>query len=405
MKLLIAPLHYFANKIDGSEYTRSYEYLEYLSLDPEYSGDVLVAYSDIKKIGKFKIHSFLKNKPSFISIILRLKFIPWVFYKTFVLSLVNKYDCVWHQGPFAINETFSLISIFRNIIPGKYKLVFGPILTPHSVRKINGMGIIKMDKEGKIVKHSIWNEIDLWIYKNFSKSFSFLSNLTLKKADRVLTIDTTGFEMLRNNGITNLKVLTLTLPENNFFKRPRHLKNRIVKFLNVSYLVGRKRTEDIVEAVNILVNKKGIKNIHLNIVGDGPEKEKIAALIEHYKISKYVNLIGLVPRTEVGKYYKESDIFLSGSISDIMPGMYFEAMAASLPMVIAENVTSLEFKLNNFGGFVVEGKKPLAIAEAIIKILSDKNLYYEFSSRNYKLINGRYNFKKGMERLKNEFKN
>lgn len=405
MNLLIAPLHYFANRIDGSEYTRSFEYLEYLSKSANYSGDVLMAYSDFNKIGGFKIHSFLKIKPTFISIPLRMFFIPWIFYKSWNLTLKNKYDCIWHQGPFAINETFSLVSILQRLLRRRQKMVIGPILTPHSVRKISGMGIIKMGKDGELVRHSIWNEIDLFFYKKFSKTFSYLSFLTLKKAHKVLTIDSTGKSMIKKLGIHNVQVLTLTLPDKNFLSKPKSNPNKIVRLLNVSYLVGRKRTDDLVEAVNILVNKWNIKNIKLKIVGDGPEKLNITYMIKKLGLEDYVEMIGLVPRTKVHIFYKEADIFLSGSISDIMPGMYFEAMSASLPMVISENVTSLEFKRINFGGIVVKGESPQLVAKAIFKIMNNKGLYYKYSRRNYKLINSKYNFEKGMEKLKYVFEN
>lgn len=404
MKLLIAPLHYFANKVDGSEYTRSYEYLEYLSKDKSYSGDVLVAYTDINRVGNFNIHGFLKKKPTFISIPLRFVFIPWVFIKSIVLSYKTKYDCIWHQGPFAVYETFSLVSIFRNLLKHRPKILIGPIITPHSVRKVSGMAIIKKNEKGELVRHSFWNELDLFFYKKFSKTFSSLSRLTLRNADQVLAIDKTCKKMVTDQGVKNVSVLTLTLPENNFLSKPKSIGSKNpVQLLNVSYLVGRKRTEDLIEAINILVNNMHVNNIFLKIVGDGPEKVKLDGMVQKYNLGKYIKMEGLVERTKIHTYYKKADIFLSGSISDIMPGMYFEAMASSLPMVIAENVTSKEFRSNKFGGIVVKGKRPDLIANSILKIISDKKLYHKFSVRNHELINSTYNFKKGMEKLKQHF--
>jgi len=61
MKILVAPLHYIISETDGSKWTRAFENLKYIAADKNYSGDVLVGYSDLDKLGNFRIER--KNNP------------------------------------------------------------------------------------------------------------------------------------------------------------------------------------------------------------------------------------------------------------------------------------------------------------------------------------------------------
>ena len=83
-----------------------------------------------------------------------------------------------------------------------------------------------------------------------------------------------------------------------------------------------------------------------------------------------------------------------------MPGMYFEAMSAALPMVLAENDTSAELKSNKFGGIIVKQKSPELLAKAVLKIMDNSTLYKEYSSRNYTLMQTVYNFNNAINQLK-----
>lgn len=398
MKLLIAPIHYFISETDGSEYTRAFENLKYISEDKNYFGDVLVGYSDVDRIGNFKIHKMLTKKPSSVSIYARIRFIIWVFYKGLLLTRENKYDCIWHQGPFAIGETFSLLAFFNM---KRTRFIIGPIFTPFPDK--GKISVYEKSADGKIVKVSLWKKIDRIIYKYFSKTFYALSLLTLRSANKIITVEKFGEEILKSKKIKNVETITIGVIDKNFSVKPRSKKDRKLVLLSVNYLTARKRVEDLILALKILVNKYHIKNLKLIIVGDGPEMQNLKDLTSMNNLNKYVSFEGLLPRTKVGKYYKNADIFLAGSVQESMPGMYFEAMNASLPMVLAENISSMELGKNKFGGFIVKQKRPDLIAEATSKIIKNSMLYKELSLRNYNLMQSTYNFKLSMEKLKKAF--
>jgi glycosyltransferase involved in cell wall biosynthesis len=400
MKLLIAPLHYIISDTTGSEFTRAYEYLLSISNDKDISGDALVGYSDFKRIGNFQIHNLLPKKPEFISIFLRLKFIILVFLKYLDLTSKNKYDCIWHQGPFAIDETFSLVSLWNR---RKTRFIVGPIYTPLVSKSIKDFGISKNDRHGSVGKLPFIRQLDIHIYRKFAKILSFMSNLSLKQADKIITIEGAGRDMLYKRNIMNVEVIPLTVISNKFFASPRQKTDEHFSLLSVGYLLERKRTVDLIDAFNILIKKYCINNISLTVVGDGPEKQNVIDLITKHQLNDHVKLVGYVSRTEISKYFKAADIFLSASVSDSMPGVYFEAMSSALPMIIAHNTTAIDLDRNNFGGIVVPAHNPDKFAGAIFKLINNRKLYTQFSINNANLVKTTYNFDRSVGRLKQCF--
>jgi glycosyltransferase involved in cell wall biosynthesis len=397
MKLLIAPAHYYLNETTGSEQTRVYECIKALSKDKEISGDAITGFCELKKMGNINIHCVYKNRPTNINSLNRL-FFPFLIYKKSInLIRHNSYDILWHIGPFAINKTFNLITLLNL---KKLKFIVGPIYTPFDRDKF-----LLLEKENKknLSKYGKTNmkSLDSFLFTYFSNLTKYLSDLTLKKADKIITIEDSGKSLLEKKGLKNIETLHLGTIKDNFKTRPRVKKNNYYNLLTICYLLPRKRVSDIITALHKLVYEYKKTNLHLTIVGDGPMKNFLMHLAIKMKIKKYITFTGFVPRPGVHKFFVNSDIFIFASVLDTMPAVYFEAMTASLPMVIAENDSANELKKDGFGGFVVPGKRPEKMAEAIYKIISNNKLYTDFSKRNYALSNGSYSFDRSILRLKN----
>lgn len=401
MKLLVAPAHYILSKTEGSEYTRAYEYIETVSKQGNISGDVLVCYSPFKKIGKFNVISYQKEKPAYISIVLRLKFIFWVLLTSLRLMKKNTYDCIWHIGPFAIGETFSLLALFNR---KKLRFILGPIYTPFPYLGTSDFGLYGNKDLGNIsIFLKAKNKLEREIYLRMSKVFSSLSYLTLKNVNTVVAIEEPGRKLLTKMGIKHVKVLPLGVNETDYIFKKKPIQHNKIQLLSIGYLVSRKRFADIIDAIYILVSKKNIKNIHLTIVGIGNEQERLEEMVKNYKLDSYISFVGFVPRTQLSDCYKKADVFVFGSTIESMPGVYFEAMASSMPMVLAENPTSLDLKNQGMGGFVVEGENPKKFADAVERLIKSKKNMYEMGQKNLKLFQDKYDFNQNIKKLVQEF--
>jgi glycosyltransferase involved in cell wall biosynthesis len=400
MKILVAPLHYVADPNVGSEYSRSYENLEAIAQDPSMEGDVLVGYCPDRLVGKFRIHTFFKTKPSYVSSFTKLLFVMWVTVKGFQLLRTRHYDAIWHQGPFALDETFSFLSLFRD---KRIPFVVGPIYTPHVEEVKKAANYAEHKSNGTIVKVSMLHALDVLFYTRFAKIFTWLSRKSLSNASMAIAIDTMGMRMLEDRHIGNRILLPVTINPTRYFNKPKSLTGTKRELLTVSYLIPRKGIDDLLQALRLLQTSHSQYSYHLTIVGDGPDRGKLEALTRSLSLTDAVTFTGFVPRTKTSPYYRKADIFVSGSISDIMPGMYFEAMNAALPMVLASNETADELRDRNYGGITVDRHNPKQLANAIEKIASDPKLYRDFSAKNRLLMDTVYSYTQNIAKIKKLF--
>lgn len=395
MRLLIAPLHYVANPNDGSEYTRAYNSLVALSKYDDLNGDVLVGHMNETQLGNFTIHSYFKNKPEYISNLDRIKFIFWVYLNGRKLLRHHHYDVLWHNGPFAIGETFNLL-LMQN--KNKIQSIVGPIFSPHTY-----MGSDEARSMGnKNAKYNLYflllKNIDHATYF-ISKLFKRFSHQTLSSSNYILTIDTSVKQILQNLGHKNIYNFMLGNDMTPFlYLRNPHRSSKI-HLLSVSYLVERKRTTDLIKGIKILVEEHKFTDFIMEIVGDGPQLQSLKKLAISLRLTKYIRFMGFVPNKDLPKYYRMADIFISASISESMPAMYLEAMASSLPLIIARNNCTPDLQRVKFGGLVINQKSPKELAMSIYKLVTNPSLVTKYGQKNYAISISKYSHAKQISKL------
>jgi glycosyltransferase involved in cell wall biosynthesis len=102
------------------------------------------------------------------------------------------------------------------------------------------------------------------------------------------------------------------------------------------------------------------------IVGEGPERKTLEALIRELKLEADVQLVGHVPHHEIGAYYERSDLVVLTSHSEGIPLVLMEAMAAS-KLVLAPRITGIpELVIHGKTGFLYS---PGQLEEFVSKLL------------------------------------
>jgi len=92
-------------------------------------------------------------------------------------------------------------------------------------------------------------------------------------------------------------------------------------------------------------------NLKLMLIGDGPEKEYLTALIKGFYLDDKAMLLG--HRSDVRELLVAMDIFILPSFSEGISISLLEAMAASLPVVVTEVGGNPEVIENNISGIIV----------------------------------------------------
>ena len=110
----------------------------------------------------------------------------------------------------------------------------------------------------------------------------------------------------------------------------------------------------------------------LRLVGDGPKRAEAERLAKDLGIADRTVFMG--SRSDIPELLASSQIFVLASRSELFPISILEAMRAGLP-IVASNVGGVpEAVINNHSGLLVPTESVNAMAQAIEKLLSDREL-------------------------------
>lgn len=121
--------------------------------------------------------------------------------------------------------------------------------------------------------------------------------------------------------------------------------------------------------------------IRLVILGDGELREPLEKLSEDLGISTYVNFTGY--REDALALISSSDLFISSSIWEGLPTVVLEAMALKVPVVATRIPGTDELIHNRETGLLAQPKNPVALADAIVEMLSDNKLRFKIAENAY----------------------
>jgi glycosyltransferase involved in cell wall biosynthesis len=138
--------------------------------------------------------------------------------------------------------------------------------------------------------------------------------------------------------------------------------------------------------------------IHVVVLGDGGERERIAALAAKPPLAGRVHLVGY--QKDPRPYYRAMDIFALTSDTEQMPIALLEAMACSLP-VVATNVGDVRAMLpgEQAAFLVLPGGEPCveALATGLGHLARDPELLTRLGAKNQGRVRAFYS-KEGMVR-------
>lgn len=135
----------------------------------------------------------------------------------------------------------------------------------------------------------------------------------------------------------------------------------------VGRLVPQKGFDVLVRAAAILA-EKGCR-VRVEIIGDGPERASLAALVSQNGLAESVFLLG--PRDDARRLIAGADIFVMPSLREGLPLVLLEALHAGRP-VVATRLPALDGVVENAREAVlVPPGSPLALAAAIERLPAD----------------------------------
>ncbi|HEV7656461.1 MAG TPA: glycosyltransferase [Mycobacteriales bacterium] len=154
------------------------------------------------------------------------------------------------------------------------------------------------------------------------------------------------------------------------FPATRPAEHDPVQLLAVGRLVEKKGFEVLLEALSRLD-----RPYRLRLVGDGPLRPALTALIDAHRLADRVELVGRCTHATLPEYYASADVVVVPSVVDSagdrdgLPNVVLESMASQRPVVASEVAAIPSAVRDGVTGTLVPPRDPDALAAAIAALI------------------------------------
>ena len=163
------------------------------------------------------------------------------------------------------------------------------------------------------------------------------------------------------------------------------------------------RHETILKAFEIL-NKKNI-DFDLNIIGNGPDLEKLKNLAKKLNIDSKVQFLGRISNDKLPILLQKSNFYISMPITEGVSASLFEAMATGCYPLVSD-ITGNKFWINhNENGHLVEVDNYEKLANDLIWCHQNKEYTNQAVQKNQKFVNQNVNYKINMQIIADKYHN
>jgi len=175
----------------------------------------------------------------------------------------------------------------------------------------------------------------------------------------------------------------------------RNIEEGEILVLNASRLVEKNGVDDSILALEYLP-----ENVKMLIMSDGPDRDKLLALVMKKNLQERVCFFGAYTPEELASNLQIADVFTRPSHSEGQGIAFLEAMAAGVPIVttevggIPDFITDPSSKLGKVlpTGLFAKIGDPKDIAEKIQQLLDDPELAYVLSANAKQLVKEKYDW-------------
>jgi glycosyltransferase involved in cell wall biosynthesis len=144
----------------------------------------------------------------------------------------------------------------------------------------------------------------------------------------------------------------------------------VIRLLYAGRLAPEKGVEYLLQACQLIADR-GLA-FQLRLVGTGPLAETYRRLAMNLGLQAQVEFMGAVPRHRLGPLYRDADIICVPSISDPLPTVVLEAMAAGCA-VVGTNVGGIPFMIEDgVTGAIVSAGDAAAMADKIAELAENR---------------------------------
>ncbi len=214
------------------------------------------------------------------------------------------------------------------------------------------------------------------------------STVSYNLSTKIVAVSKQVENYLKEKGVKKDKLTTIYTgidtekfkPGNGILKKELNLDKNSIIIGIVAVLRNAKRHKDLIEAITQIDNS----NIHLIIVGSGPQEENIKKIILEKNISEKITMLG--HREDVEKILPDFDIFVLPSNMEALGTSILEASSCGVPCIGSKVGGIPECIIDNKTGFLFENQNIDDLKAKINILIKDKNKRKEFAKSARELI-------------------
>ena len=141
-----------------------------------------------------------------------------------------------------------------------------------------------------------------------------------------------------------------------------------MRLISVGRLSKEKAPEDLVKIFNLLSKKH--PDWHLDIIGDGEEREKIELYIKNHKLEEKITLHGFQNKDYIDKYLHKSSLYIMTSLTESFGIVLLEAMSHGIPCVAFSSAEGArEIITSGKNGYLIKNRNYSAMIKKIEDIM------------------------------------
>ncbi len=224
--------------------------------------------------------------------------------------------------------------------------------------------------------HGIYSEqIDMLHGKTTGKLSSSYEKDALTWADAITVISKEAYDHYTKLGFK----VTLVPNAIDISSLPQQKERRYEKqMIFAGRLSKEKGILDLLE-----MSEKLPADIHLLILGSGPEEEKVK---ETVKSRPNIHFLGYTQRDRTISLIRGSDILIQPSLVEAISSTLLEAMACKTPIIATNVGGNKELLENDISGVVIEPNSPQQILDGILDLFSNKEKAMKLKEEAFKYV-------------------
>lgn len=222
---------------------------------------------------------------------------------TILLNIVYKRAIATHGIPDVLYSHYLYNTQCATFLKKKYNI---PLI---GIEHWSHLGKMPIPKEIQKIAVNIYPQLDLLI----SVSTALRKNIQEQiGTDSIVIPNMLGHEFLHKT-------------------KNEHRNNKIKKIITTGRLVEGKKFDLLIRALSNINTP-----YDLNIIGNGPIKNKLELLIQQLNLTEKIHLLGHKNKDELVCLLEQSDLFVLPSQSETFGVSYIEALACGLPIIATD---------------------------------------------------------------------